>query len=162
MFDGAGIGEGYLRQLLWHYSFYTAVEIINLTADKPDQPTREELFTKELPRFSSDLRIFGEIGVVKKSGLTKKTENKGFDAMFIGYCRDRGKKVYRMLNLETRRPIITRDVKWLNINYGEWKNKLYNQDEDDSSDSSVGPLASDSDDETLVVSNNLDDVTSQL
>ena len=34
--------------------------------------------------------------------------------MFLGYAADHPEDTYRMLNLETKKVIITRDVKWLN------------------------------------------------
>ena len=35
--------------------------------------------------------------------------------MFVGYADDHTKDVYRFLNIHTRRIILSRDVRWLNI-----------------------------------------------
>ena len=43
--------------------------------------------------------------------------------MFLGYATDHPEDIYRMLNLETKKVIITRDVKWLN----KMHNKISNE-----------------------------------
>ena len=40
----------------------------------------------------------------------------------IGYGEDHATGVYRMINLETKRVLITRDIKWMNMNYMKYKN----------------------------------------
>ena len=67
-----------------------------------------------------------------------------------------------MLNLNTRKVTITQDIKWLNKTYGEWIDKEYPDDEDVDTDSSVGPILSDSDDQTVVMSNNSDEQLQEI
>ena len=43
--------------------------------------------------------------------------------MFIGYADDHTKDVYRFLNIQTRRIILSRDVRWLNIIWKQYKKK---------------------------------------
>ena len=43
--------------------------------------------------------------------------------MFVGYAEDHTKDVYRLLNIHTRRIIIRRDVRWLNIFWKQYKKK---------------------------------------
>ena len=86
-------------------------------------------------QYSIKLRTFRKIGVVKKSGILKKLESKRFDTIFVGYREKRGANVFRMLNLDTRKIVVTRDIKWLNINYEQWcnKNKLLESEDSESS-----------------------------
>ena len=43
--------------------------------------------------------------------------------MFVGYAEDHAKNVYRFLNIHTRRIILSRDVRWLNIIWKQYKKK---------------------------------------
>ena len=71
------------------------------------------------------LRTFEETGVVKdnKKKLYSKLEDKGIVCLFLGYAEDHPEDTYRMLNLETKKVIITRDVKWLNKMHNKIRNE---------------------------------------
>ena len=43
--------------------------------------------------------------------------------MFVGYAEDHTKDIYRFLNIHTRRIILSRDVRWLNIIWKQYKKK---------------------------------------
>ena len=43
--------------------------------------------------------------------------------MFVGYADDHTKDVYRFLIIHTRRKILSRDVRWLNIIWKQYKKK---------------------------------------
>ena len=49
--------------------------------------------------------------------MTEKT------CMFVEYADDHTKDVYRFLNIHTRRIILIRDVRWLNIIWKQYKKK---------------------------------------
>ena len=42
---------------------------------------------------------------------------------FVGYADDHTKDVYRFLNIHMRRIILSRDVRWLNIIWKQYKKK---------------------------------------
>ena len=84
-----------------------------------------------LPRYSYKLRMFGEIGIVKELGIKGHTDNKGLDALFLGYEKNSTKGVYRMLNLRTWKVCVSRDITWLNINYKQYKEKQLEIDSED-------------------------------
>ena len=79
-----------------------------------------ERWDKSVPRWTRELKIFGEMGVVRKGGLQRKVLDKGFDGMMVGYAEDSGAGVYRMYNLKTGKVSCTRDIKWLSKSYGEY------------------------------------------
>ena len=83
-------------------------------------------------KLEKNLRLFGEIGIVRKGGLLSKVENKGLVGMMVGYGEENGTGSFRMLNMRTRRIIITRDVGWLEIKYGEWVKKAKEMESVDS------------------------------
>ena len=43
--------------------------------------------------------------------------------MFMGYATNHAADVYRMLDLDTKKITISRDIRWLNKNYSEWKHE---------------------------------------
>jgi hypothetical protein len=80
--------------------------------------TRAEHYTGTIPSFAKHLRKWGEAGTVKiKTTTTPKLEERGITCMFVGYPDNHAGDTYEMLNLETRRVMITRDVIWLNRMY---------------------------------------------
>ena len=66
------------------------------------------------------LRSFGEMAVVaiheeKKMIMRLKLDNRGKTCMFVGYADGHYGDVYRFLNINTKRIIMSRDTRWLNI-----------------------------------------------
>ena len=43
--------------------------------------------------------------------------------MFVGYADDHSRDVYKLLNIHTKRIIISRDVRWLNIIWKHYRRK---------------------------------------
>ena len=83
---------------------------------------RIEKWENRLPDFSKNLQIIGEIGIVHKSGINPHTDDKGFAGMLIGYADQHPKGAYRMINLETNKISVPRDITWLHINLDEYSN----------------------------------------
>ena len=61
---------------------------------------------------------FGRIGYVKSLGKSKNWEPKAMKCAMVGYALDHTEDTYRLYNLETKRVVLSRDVRW-----AEW-NKL--------------------------------------
>jgi hypothetical protein len=56
-----------------------------------------------MPKFSTSLRSFGEIGsVTTKVNIQSKLKNRGTPYMFVEYSVHHANDVYRMLNLDTK------------------------------------------------------------
>ena len=55
--------------------------------------------------------------------MRSKLDNRGNTCMFVGYADDYTKDVYRFLNIRTKRIILSRDVRWLNIMWKRYKKK---------------------------------------
>ena len=90
-----------------------------------------------LPKWSSNLRTWGEAGVVKiKDTGTPKLASKGLVCMFVGYALNHASDCYRMYDQNTKRVHVTRDVRWLERMYfdTEGKVKLNNESEIDDDD----------------------------
>ena len=71
------------------------------------------------------LRTFDETGVVKnnKKTLYSRLEDRGIVCFFLEYEADHPEDAYRMLNLEIKKAIIIRNVKWLNKIYDKRSNE---------------------------------------
>jgi hypothetical protein len=79
--------------------------------------------------------------VTTKEKIQGKLKDRGTVYMFVGYPPNHACEVYRMLNLKIKHIIKSRDILWLNNNFGEWdkkveevKNKFDDQDENEDED----------------------------
>ena len=104
----------------------TKLDIIMLRSERTKLP--HTLFYGEDAKYARGLRTFGEMAVVaihegKKMG--SKLDNRGKTCMFVGYADDHTKDVYRFLNIHTKRIILSRDVRWLNIIWRRYKKSIY-------------------------------------
>jgi hypothetical protein len=60
--------------------------------------------------------------------------------MFMGYSSNHAHDVYRMLNIETKKIINSRDIVWMNKVYKDWKDqKDKKKSEVDDEDNAVEP-----------------------
>ena len=55
--------------------------------------------------------------------MRSKLDNKEKTCMFVGYAEDHAGDVYRFLNIHTKRIIMSRDVRWLNIIWKHYRMK---------------------------------------
>ena len=121
MLNGADVPEE-MRKKLWAECATTATFLENVTVRKDQEEPPLTIITGKQSKRIPYLRRFGEIGIVKQDdGMINKLHNKGTPAMFVGYALSNPKDTYRMLNLETLKINVTRDVRWLNVKYNAWK-----------------------------------------
>jgi hypothetical protein len=75
--------------------------------------------------------------VTTKSDIQGKLTNCGTTCMFVGYSVNHSNDVYRILNLDSKRIIHSRDIIWLERNFKTWSRskisveKLDDADDDD-------------------------------
>ena len=55
----------------------------------------------DMPKWTKNSKVFGEMGVVKKGGKQSKLENRGFDGTFVGHEDETDGAVFRMHNPST-------------------------------------------------------------
>lgn len=121
MMNGAGIYDE-LRKTIWAECSITATLLHNIIIKNNNNKSPYELFYNQKCKILNELRVFGEMGIVKTNydKITSKLRDKGTTMVFIGYSLDHGTNVYRMLNLNTMGITISRDIIWLNVTYGNW------------------------------------------
>ena len=138
MFQGSGI-EDEIRQKLWAEAAQMATDLDNICSYDGRKSRYEKLF-KYSPNFQNDMRIFGEMGIVLRPEPGEhhgKMKNRGTPAIFVGYSQKHATSTYRMFNIDSGRVIVTRNVQWLDKNYGTWKKEdrfVIPETEDDDSD----------------------------
>lgn len=114
MMISAGFEEA-RRNELWTEAAATVTKISNVLVSKGDEMCSYQKFYGSKPDFIKHMRIFGELGVVTQdpgSKIKAKLKDRGVLCMFLGYAKDHAGGVYRMLNLQTRKVWLTRDVYW--------------------------------------------------
>ena len=71
------------------------------------------------------MRIFGEVGVKLDTShnLSEKLRNKGNLCFFCGFPENHPINSYRVYDVKTQKMVITRDIRWLNVPYGDYFKK---------------------------------------
>jgi len=108
------------RYLLWREAFQTATKLDGLWEIELDgiKKSRYMHWNGINPKFVSNLRTWGEAGVVKiRNKFTKKIDDRGCICMFVGYPENHYDDTFRMWDPRSRRVHITRDISWLNKMY---------------------------------------------
>ena len=110
----------------WCEVISTAANLDNIMV-RPDRtkPPFTLFYNKDV-KYMKHLRFFGEMAVVaihEGKKMRSKLDNRGKTCMFVGYADDHSGDVYRFLNIKTRRIIMSRDARWLNIMWKHYKKK---------------------------------------
>ena len=63
------------------------------------------------------------IAIHEGKKMRSKLDDRGKTCMFVGYAENHAKDVYRFLNIHTKRIILSRDVRWLNIIWKHYKDE---------------------------------------
>ncbi len=94
--------------------------------------TRDKYIYNKNPRWASDLRTWGEAGVVKE-GKDSKTGSKDIVMMFVGYPANRETDSVRIWNPDKNGVVTSQDVIWLKRMFFEHKVEVepFNMSEDD-------------------------------
>jgi 23S rRNA C2498 (ribose-2'-O)-methylase RlmM len=117
----------------------TVTFLSNVTSIKNKEVCSYELILGCKPKLPTSLRSFGEIGVVTtKANIQSKLKNRAIPCMFVGYSVYHANDVYRMMNLDTKRIIHSRNTIWLNEAYHDWiERKVSQKKETDDDDDGV-------------------------
>ena len=121
MLNGAKVTATY-RNGSWCDAVSCATKLDVLLVDKEGEKCPFEKFYGEMPKYAGYLKTFGEIGIVTISNTSKKSklEDRGKACMFVGYAKNHTGNTYRMINLQTNKIWITRDVIWVHQNFGDY------------------------------------------
>ena len=112
----------------WSEVISTATNLDNIMV-RPDRTKLPfTLFYNKDVKYMKHLRSFGEIAVVaihEGKKMRFKLDNRGKTFMFVGYADDHSGDVYRFLNVKSKRIIMSRDARLLNIMWKHHKKHNY-------------------------------------
>ena len=118
--DSKGKGE------FWCEVISTATKLDNIMVRPERTKPPQTLFYGKDAKYMKYMRTFGEMAVIaihEGIKMRSKLDGRGRTSMFVGYADDHSRDVYRFLNIHTKRIIISRDVRWLNIIWKHYRKK---------------------------------------
>ena len=110
----------------WCEVIATARNLDNIMVRPDRTKTPYTLFYNKDAKLMKHLRSFGEMAVVaihEGRTMRSKLDNTGKTCMFVGYADDHSGDVNRFLNINTKRIIMRRDARWLNIIWKHYRMK---------------------------------------
>ena len=124
------------------------VEYIMVRKDRTKPPY--SLFYNDEAKYMKFLRSFGEMAVIAITDgkkMRSKLDTRGRTGIFVGYVDDHAGNVYRFINIQTKKIILSRDIQWLNSFWKEYKkikddskklvDVFYSQEEDEQTQEEV-------------------------
>ena len=118
--DSKGKGE------FWCEVISTATKLDNIVVRPERTKPPHTLFYGKDAIYMRYMRTFGEMAVIaihEGKKMRSKLDDRGKTCMFVGYADDHSRDMYRFLNIHTKRIIISRDVRWLNIIWKHYRRK---------------------------------------
>ena len=132
------------KRKFWCEVISTATKLDNIMVRKERTKPSYTLFYNKEPKYKKHLRSFGEMAVIAISDgkkMRSKLDTRGRTGIFVGYADDHAGNVYRFINIQTKKIILSRDIQWLNSFWNENKKRkddskklideFYSYDEDD-------------------------------
>ena len=132
------------KRKFWCEVISTATKLDNLMVRKERTKPLYTLFYNDEPKYKKYLRSFGEMAVIAISDgkkMRSKLDTRGRTGIFVGYADDHAGNVYRFINIQMKKIILSRDIQWLNSFWKEYKKRkddskklfdeFYSHDDDD-------------------------------
>ena len=132
------------KRKFWCEVISTATKLDNIMVRKDRTKPPYTLFYNDEPKYMKFLRSFGEMAVIAISDgkkMRSKLDTRGRTGIFVGYADDHAGNVYRFINIQMKKIILSRDIQWLNSFWKEYKKRkddskklvdeFYSHDEDD-------------------------------
>ena len=128
----------------WCEVISTATKLDNIMVRKERTKSPYTLIYNEETKYNKYLRAFGEMAVIAISDgkkMRSKLDTRGRTGIFVGSADDHAGNIYRFINIQTKKIILSRDIQWLNSFWMEYKKRkgdskklideFYYHDEDD-------------------------------
>ena len=132
------------KRKFWCEVISTATKLDNIMVRKERTKPPFTLFYNDEAKYTKFLRSFGELAVIAISDgkkMRSKLDTRGRTGIFVGYADIHAGNVYRLINIQTKKIILSRDIQWLNSFWKEYKKRkddskklvdvFYSHDEDD-------------------------------
>ena len=124
MLRGADIENEKLKYEVWAECANIVAQLDNilLGGNRTNSPYFQ--FYQKHPRYFENLRTFGEMRIAtmhENKKIRGKLDPRGKLCMFVGYPTNTTGDTFRMLNIQTKKIIKSKDIVWLKMLYGEYK-----------------------------------------
>ena len=132
------------KRKFWCEVISAATKLDNIMVRKERTKPPYILFYNKEPRYKQYLRSFGATAVIAISDgkkMRSKLDTRGRTGIFVGYADDHAGNVYRFINNQKKKIILSRDIQWLNSFWKQYKkttddseklvDEFYPYDEDD-------------------------------
>ena len=114
------------KRKFWCEVISTATKLDNIMVRKERTKPPHTLFYNEGARYMKYLRSFGEMAVIAISDgkkMRSKLDTRGRTGVVVGYADDHAGNVYRFINIQMKKIILSRDVQWLNSFWKQYKKR---------------------------------------
>ena len=114
------------KRKFWCEVISTATKLDNIMVRKERTKPPHTLFYNEDAKNMKYLRTFGEMAVIAISDgkkMRSKLDTRGRTGIFVGYADDHAGNVYRFINVQMKKIILSRDVQWLNPFWKQYKKR---------------------------------------
>ena len=129
---------GGLRSNLWAECARTATNLDNIDCDNKEKIPRYKRFMGEDYKGFQHIKKFGEVGIMTmREKMKAKIKNRGIPCLYLGHADSHGSDVARLLKLETKKVVRSRDIRWLNKTLDEYMKDKGDFEEDDEDEDSV-------------------------
>ena len=101
------------KRKFWCEVISTATKLDNIMVRKERTKPPYTLFYKKEPKYKKYIRSFGEMAVIAISDgkkMRSKLDTRGKTGIFVGYADDHAGNVYRFINIQTKKIILSRDI----------------------------------------------------
>ena len=105
------------KRKFWCEVISTVTKLDNIMVRKERTKPPHTLLYNEGARYMKYLKSFEEMAVIAISDgkkMRSKLDTRGRTGIFVGYADDHSGNVYRFINTQTKKIILSRDVQWLN------------------------------------------------
>ena len=114
------------KRKFWCEVISTATKLDNIMVRKDRTKPPYSLFYNDEAKYMKFLRSFGEMAVIAITDgkkMRSKLDTRGRTGIFVGYADDHAGNVYRFINTQTKKIILSRDIQWLNSFWKEYKKR---------------------------------------
>ncbi len=111
-----------IRNKLWAECAATTTHVENLIVTPNKSTPAYQQFYGEESKIAKELKTFSEVGIVHDAQkIQGKLADRGSICSFVVYATSHASKTYKMFNIESKAVWISRDIKWMNQVYGNYK-----------------------------------------
>ena len=114
------------KRKFWCEVISTATKLDNIMVRKEQTKPPFTLFYNDEAKYTKFLRSFGEMAVIAISDgkkMRSELDTRGRTGIFVDYANSHAGNVYRFINIQTKKIILSRDIQWLNSFWKEYKKR---------------------------------------